>query len=238
MAMEKRQSELPMLSRKFGSDYFDRLYRGGGDKNPAGKIKTYLRLIKRSLSWSQKRPGPPKAGRALSNKKLLDIGCGYGRFLKAAETEFETYGIDPSEFVISQAQKYAINTKFEAATISSYRPKKSFDVITAFDVLEHVPETEKSIVRIKSWLKSEGILFCVVPVYDGLLGWIARKLDRDETHINKWSRGRWLELFAKHFEVLTTWGAIRYSLGNLGYFHFASPYLSGWGQAILAVMRK
>lgn len=237
MAMERRQSELPMLSRKFGSDYFDRLYRGSGDKNPVGKIKTYLRLIKRSLSWSQKRPGLATQGLALSNK-LLDIGCGYGRFLKEAEKEFETYGVDPSEYAIAEAGKYAINTKFEVATISSYRPKKSFDVITAFDVLEHVDGPEKAVARVKSWLKPEGIFFCVVPVYDGPLGWIAGKLDRDETHINKWSRARWLELFAKHFEVLTAWGAIRYSLGNLGYFHFASPYLSGWGQAILVVMRK
>ncbi|MBI4215481.1 MAG: class I SAM-dependent methyltransferase [Parcubacteria group bacterium] len=226
METEKRQAELPMLSKKFGSDYFERLYRGSGDRNSPGKLDIYLKLIKRSLLGVRQ------------GDSLLDIGCGYGRFLKLAENEFVTYGIDPSEFAINEAGKYAVNTKFEVAAILSYRPKKLFDVITCFDVLEHVPDVEKSVLKIKSWLKPKGIFFCVIPVYDGPLGWIAGKLDRDETHINKWSRDRWLGLFAKHFKVITIWGAVRYSFGAFGYFHLAIPWLARWGQAILAVMRK
>lgn len=232
MATEKRQRELPMLSKKFGSDYFNRLYRGG-DKNPEGKINVYLSLIKRTV-LSARLP----AGQVRKGQSLLDIGCGYGKFLEYAEKEFETYGIDPSKFVIAQAKKYAVNTKFEVATVLSYKPAKLFDVITAFDVLEHVPDVEKAVVRIESWLKRGGIFFCVIPVYDGPLGWIAGKLDRDETHINKWTRYRWLNLFSKNFKVSTVWGAIRYSFGPFGYFHYAAARLYRWGQAILVVMRK
>ncbi len=233
METVRLRPESPMLSKKFGSDYFNRLYRDSGDKNPPAKISAYLSVLERTVLSVRK-------GQSFREEKLklLDIGCGYGRFLKSAEAEFETYGIDPSEFAIAEARKYAVNTKFEVATILSFRPKKLFDVITALDVLEHVPDVEKAVLRIKSWLKQRGILFCVVPVYDGLLGKIAGKLDRDETHINKWSRDRWLGLFAKHFKVLTTWGAVRYSFGRFGYFHFAAPRLAQWGQAILAVMRK
>ena len=242
MEMGKPLSELPMLSKKFGSDYFKRLYRDSGDRNSPGKIETYLRLIRRYTYENQQRPGLPTEGRALSSKErrpiLLDIGCGYGRFLKAAEKDFETYGIDPSFFVIDKASEYATKTKFETASVFSYRPKKLFDVITCLDVLEHVSDVEKSVLKIKTWLKSGGIFFCVVPVYDGPLGWIAGKLDRDETHINKWSRDRWLGLLAKHFKVITTWGAFRYSFGRFGYFHLAGPGLARWGQAILAVMQK
>ncbi|KKS41137.1 MAG: Dolichol-phosphate mannosyltransferase, partial [candidate division CPR1 bacterium GW2011_GWA2_42_17] len=153
-----------------------------------------------------------------------------------AENEFVTYGIDPSEFVINEARKYAINTKFEVATILSYKPEIKFDVITAFDVLEHVPEIEKAIGQIKSRLKPGGIFFCAVPVYDGSLGRLAEKLDRDETHINKWSRNRWLGIFSRSFNVLETWGAVRYSFGQLGYFYMAKPWLFRWGQAILVVV--
>jgi len=221
-----------MLSKKFGSDYFKRLYSSPEDKNPARKIEIYLKIIKRSLLGVRQ-------GDSLKGKpSLLDVGCGYGRFLKLAENEFVTYGIDPSEFVINEARKYAINTKFEVATILSYKPEIKFDVITAFDVLEHVPEIEKAIGQIKSRLKPGGIFFCAVPVYDGSLGWLAEKLDRDETHINKWSRNRWLGIFSSSFNVSETWGAVRYSFGQLGYFYLAKPWLFRWGQAILVVMRK
>ena len=123
---------------KFDSGYFLKHYQSVEDKNPQQKIRMYLSLI-----WDQ-IPG---------KKKLLDIGCGYGRFLKAAQDEFETFGIDPSVFAISKAKKYASNTKFEIATVSSYKPKKLFDVITAFDILEHTNNLSGSLQKIKSWLK-------------------------------------------------------------------------------------
>ena len=232
METGRHRQESPMLSKKFGSDYFKRLYSSPEDKNPARKIEIYLKIIKRSLLGVRQ-------GDSLKGKpSLLDVGCGYGRFLKLAENEFVTYGIDPSEFVINEARKYTINTKFEVATILSYKPEIKFDVITAFDVLEHVPEIEKAIGQIKSRLKPGGIFFCAVPVYDGSLGRLAEKLDRDETHINKWSRNRWLGIFSRSFNVLETWGAVRYSFGQLGYFYMAKPWLFRWGQAILVVMRK
>src|SRR3989338_5957216 len=232
METRRHRQESPMLSKKFGSDYFKRLYSSPEDKNPARKIEIYLKIIKRSLVGVRK-------GDSLKGKPgLLDVGCGYGRFLKLAENEFVTYGIDPSEFLINEARKYAINTKFEVATILSYKPEIKFDVITAFDVLEHVPEIEKAIGQIKSRLKPGGIFFCAVPVYDGSLGRLAEKLDRDETHINKWSRNRWLGIFSRSFNVLETWGAVRYSFGQFGYFYMAEPWLFSWGQAILVVMRK
>lgn len=235
--------ELSMLSKKFGIDYFDRLYRDSSDRNSPGKIETYLRLIRRYTYESQQRPGLRRGGgQALSGKKrrsiLLDIGCGYGRFLKAAEKDFETYGIDPSEFAINRAGKYAVNTKFEVATISSYEPRIKFDVIAAFDVLEHVPDVEKSVLKIKSWLKPKGIFFCVVPVYDGVFGTIGGWLDKDMTHLHKLSRWMWLEKFKKNFTIPETYGILRYSFSKSVYFHVMKWWLFYWGQAILVVMRK
>ena len=234
METGRHRPKSQILSRRFDSRYFNRFYRGSGDKNPPGKICTYLSIVLKMTVLSVRK------GQSFGEEKLklLDIGCGYGRFLKLAENEFVTYGIDPSEFVINEARKYTINTKFEVATILSYKPEIKFDVITAFDVLEHVPEIEKAIGQIKSWLKPGGIFFCAVPVYDGSLGWLAEKLDRDETHINKWSRNRWLGIFSSSFNVSETWGAVRYSFGQLGYFYMAKPWLFRWGQAILVVMRK
>ena len=219
--------------KEFNQAYFLQHYQSAEDKNPTKKIKMYLSLIRDQISESHKRPGLAKKGRA-----LLDIGCGYGRFLKAAQNEFETFGIDPSAFAITKAKKYALNTKFELATISSYKPKRLFDVVTAFDILEHTNNLSYSLKKIKSWLKPGGLLMVVVPVYDGIFGTIGRWLDKDATHAQKLSRWNWLELFESNFKVLQKLGIIRYSLTKKVYLHFMFPWLFQWGQAILVKMKK
>lgn len=208
---------------KFDSGYFLKHYQSVEDKNPPKKIKAYFSLVK---------------DQAYGKRTLLDIGCGYGRFLNAAQNEFETFGIDPSWHAISEAKLYASGAKFEVATISSYKPDRLFDVITAFDILEHTNNLFGSLQKIKSWLKPGGLLIAVVPVYDGILGTIARWLDKDVTHIQKLSRWDWLKLFESKFKVLHKQGIIRYSLTDKIYLHLMFPWLFKWGQAILVKLKK
>ncbi len=219
--------------KEFNQAYFLKHYQSAGDKNPQKKVKMYLSLIRDKIPENHKRPGLTTQGQA-----LLDIGCGYGRFLKAAQDEFETFGIDPSAFAIAKAKKYAANTKFEIATVSSYKPKKLFDVITAFDILEHTNNLSDTLLIIKSWLKPGGLLMVVVPVYDGIFGTIGGWLDKDVTHVQKLSRWNWLKLFKSNFKVLHKQGIIRYSLTAKIYLHFMFPWLFKWGQAILVKMKK
>lgn len=208
---------------KFDSGYFLKHYQSVEDKNPPKKIKAYFSLVK---------------DQAYGKRTLLDIGCGYGRFLKEAQKNFVTFGIDPSEHAITKAKKYAKNTKFEVVTISSYKPDRLFDVITAFDILEHTNNLSGSLRKIKKWLKPGGIFIAVVPVYDGILGTIARWLDKDVTHAQKLSRWDWLKLFEGNFQVLNKQGIIRCSLTATVYLHFIFPWLFQWGQAILVKMKK
>jgi len=218
---------------KFDSGYFLKHYQSVEDKNPPQKIKMYLSLIRDQVAENHKRPGLTR-----QDPVLLDIGCGYGRFLKSAQNQFETFGIDPSAFAIAKAKKYAAHTKFEIATVSSYKPKKLFDVITAFDILEHTNNLSGSLQKIKSWLKPGGLLVVVVPVYDGVFGTIGGWLDKDVTHVQKLSRWDWLKLFERNFKILQKLGIIRYSLTDKIYLHFVFPWLFQWGQAILVKMKK
>ena len=219
--------------KEFNQAYFLQHYQSAEDKNPTKKIKMYLSLIRDQVSENHK-----KSGLTRQSPVLLDIGCGYGRFLKSAQKGFETFGIDPSKHAISEAKKYARATKFEVATISSYKPKKLFDVITAFDILEHTNNLTGSLKKIKSWLKPGGLLIAVVPVYDGIFGTIGGWLDKDVTHVQKHSRWNWLKLFESNFKVLQKLGIIRYSLTKKTYLHFMFPWLFQWGHAILIKMKK
>lgn len=190
------------------------------------KLQSYLRIIRKWSGSFERKP------------KLLDIGCGFGRFLKIAEPFFETHGIDPSEFAIGQARRYARRSILTISSLESYRIETHFDVVTAFDVLEHMGNVSASLKRIYQLLCPGGTLVCVVPVYDGLFGTIGGWLDTDMTHLQKLSRWVWLSMFEKQFTVLEKQGILRYAFPGGVYLHVLFPWLFRWGQAILVVMKK
>lgn len=92
--------------------------------------------------------------------KLLDIGAGTGDFLSVAKKDgWETTGIEPSEKAKAIAQKKGI----VFVQSSSDLEKHSFDVITMWHVLEHVPNLEKQIKELKRLLKPDGTIIIAVP---------------------------------------------------------------------------
>ena len=86
--------------------------------------------------------------------KLLDIGAGTGDFLTVAKQNgWETTGIEPSEKAKAIATKKGIS--FAEAT--DKLENNSFDVITMWHVLEHVPNLEQQIKELKRLLKPDGL---------------------------------------------------------------------------------
>jgi len=81
-----------------------------------------------------------------SSGKLLDIGCNYGFFLGVCEPHFETYGIDISHYVISEAKNYAPRSKIVCCDVKENIPfaDETFDVVTIFDTLEHIKNYEST----------------------------------------------------------------------------------------------
>lgn len=95
--------------------------------------------------------------------KLLDIGCGTGEFLKTfKDAKWETTGIEPSEDARKMAiQNYGLDVKGEEG-LKDLAPE-SFDVITMWHVLEHVPHLNERIDDLKRLLKPKGIIVVAVP---------------------------------------------------------------------------
>ena len=60
-----------------------------------------------------------------------------------------------------------------------------FHAIVAFDVIEHVPDLDAIAKFVHSELDAHGVFVFVVPVYDGPLGGLVRRLDKDPTHMQK-----------------------------------------------------
>lgn len=96
--------------------------------------------------------------------KLLDIGCGDGRFLNEIrnETDCQVYGVDISETAAKTAKEsYAINI-FNGPITKAPFLSKSFDIITAWWYLEHVTNPSEVLRKMYSLLKYDG--YCIIGV--------------------------------------------------------------------------
>jgi len=93
--------------------------------------------------------------------KLLDIGCGFGFFLKLMEDSFYVYGCDLSPAMVDYAKT---QLGLKKVVLSSWKglsfPENTFDVITAFYLLTHIKEPDKLIKTAFRWLRPGG-LFCL-----------------------------------------------------------------------------
>jgi 2-polyprenyl-3-methyl-5-hydroxy-6-metoxy-1,4-benzoquinol methylase len=101
---------------------------------------------------------------------LLDIGAGIGQFLHHARPFFtEVAGTEVSESAARIAkQKYGIDL-FTGQVEELNLPPASFDNITLFHVLEHVPEPMRLIHRCCQLLRPRGVLVVAVP--NDVLAW-------------------------------------------------------------------
>lgn len=91
---------------------------------------------------------------------LLDIGCGTGDFLVAAKNgKWNVVGFEPS----LKAAELAKSKSIELTASLDILENNSFDVITMWHVLEHVPDLEKQIKTVHRLLKPGGQLVVAVP---------------------------------------------------------------------------
>ena len=93
-------------------------------------------------------------------KKLLDIGAGTGDFLSFAQTRgFDVDGIEPSSKAREKAHEKGVKLKTDIDEINN----STYDVITLWHVLEHLPNLEEQIGVISNLLNDDGILVIAVP---------------------------------------------------------------------------
>lgn len=93
---------------------------------------------------------------------LLDIGAGTGDFLLTAKQNgWNTIGVEPSE----KAKGIAINKGIQFSDSTQELESHSFDVITMWHVLEHVPNLEIQIKELKRLVKPNGTIIIAVPNY-------------------------------------------------------------------------
>lgn len=98
---------------------------------------------------------------------LLDLGCSSGSFLAFMRSEsWNLYGVEMSRDEARTAEQRSKAQVFVGDILDATFPPESFDVITCFDVLEHLYRPRQVMSRVTEWLKPGGIFYVLVPNVD------------------------------------------------------------------------
>ncbi len=109
--------------------------------------------------------------------RLLDVGCALGYFVKLALYEgFDAYGIDFSEYAVEEATRL-VGDRVVNADVEKEIPFENgyFDVVTAWDTLEHLRRPDLFLKGISRVLKENGLIFFTTVNYRSLMSRIMRE---------------------------------------------------------------
>jgi len=123
----------------------------------AGRERTAQRLM-RFVNRVMPEPG-----------RILDVGCASGAFLRLTiERGWRAFGVEPSS-ALAESAKRATGGRADIQCCTfrdAHFDHGSFDAITLWDVLEHVPDPISFARACRQLLKADGILFINVPAID------------------------------------------------------------------------
>jgi len=139
----------------------------------------------------------------LSGRRVLEIGCGDGYFLRAMhEAGAHCFGIEPSSAQPQYASQPGIQIEFGFLSGRRILPEAPFDAFVARQVLEHVDDMSDFLLTIRGNLRAGAVGLVEVPNLDKLIG-EARFFDFIPEHVNYFTpRSLSLVLQLAGFEVL------------------------------------
>lgn len=126
-------------------------YRRGGSLSPV-TVKRYEELLEKFEPFRQ-------------TGNLLDVGCGDGHFLFIAKQKgWNVFGTEFSDEAITVCKSKGI--EMYQGILQHYQSTQPFDVITSFEVLEHINDGKEHIAKIQSLLRKDGLFYFTTPNFD------------------------------------------------------------------------
>ena len=137
-------------------DYYN-AYEGASEDSVYDQltVKSYLNVLQRVLTL---------VGRG----EILDVGCGKGDFVRVAIRHgWRVRGIDLSEPAVRIARRFSIPVEVVDFFSDAICPN-SYDIITMFEVLEHLPSPVEFLKRAESVIRPGGLLYITTPNFNSL----------------------------------------------------------------------
>ena len=137
----------------------------------------YDRIVRSYAAWAGQVAGDPRdrmlevfAARLPAGGRVLDLGCGAGLpSTRALAERFEVVGVDISEGQIAEARVNVPGATFLVGDITEVDlPAASFDGVTAFYSVNHVPREEHAPLfgRVLDWLRPGGSFLAALATSD------------------------------------------------------------------------
>ncbi|MBL4735522.1 MAG: class I SAM-dependent methyltransferase [Flavobacteriales bacterium] len=109
--------------------------------------------------------------------KLLDVGCGAGFFLEIArEKGWDAYGTERNQQALSIGTKKGIKM-YDENWLDEPTSNNLFDVITAFELIEHIGNPNPLFGQITNALRPGGVVYTTTPNFNAINRYLLR---------NKW----------------------------------------------------
>jgi SAM-dependent methyltransferase len=102
--------------------------------------------------------------------RLLDLGCGTGLFIKEQSQDKATFGLDFSSEALNFSRSRGVSRLVCADSQKMPFASDSFDIVTAFDLIEHVERDDELISEAYRVLRPGGVALIAVPAHPFLLG--------------------------------------------------------------------
>lgn len=117
--------------------------------------RQFLRILKRQLAAKDQ---------SISGAIALDVGCFTGDFSGLlVEEGADAYGLELQDEAVEIAAKTLPGRIFKADVMSTAFPKKDYNVITLFGIIEHVTDPRTLVHRSAELLKKGGFLMLQTP---------------------------------------------------------------------------
>lgn len=164
--------------------------------------RPYFRRAFRTLARYSRPPG-----------RLLEIGVAAGYALvEARGAGWETYGVELSPAAARYARE-RFSLRVEEGDFASLRAGADWDVVCAFQTIEHVVDVRMALRRIRRALRPGGVLFLVTPDHGSALRRMMRGawINYRPEHVVYFDRGtlrRMLEEEGFRIELLTAGGPL------------------------------
>lgn len=127
-----------------------------------------------------------------SFQKFLEVGCGTGYVLEGVHKAFpevELFGSEYFEEGLTHARKRIPTASFTQLDATLMTDMNHYDVIGAFDVIEHIEEDEKVLANLTRALAKNGRLLITVPQHR----WLWSEADEHACHVRRYTKDELVE---------------------------------------------
>lgn len=170
------------------------------------------------------------------SRRVLDIGCSYGWFLKEAKGKgYDAVGAEPSAKVFQRLTADNELEVYNCGVEGIPRINGTFGLITMWNVFEHLKDPGVALSLVHAKLENQGVILLCVPDFSGLItrmsflahtltmgklkGHLLRlyQMDNDFPHLFHYSKNSLEIILRKNgFEPFLAWGQDIVDAENLG----------------------